>query len=683
MLIQDNSAHILMIENDPVDAELCLHTLKKAGMDVRAEIAQTREEFQRKLADAAYDLILADYNLPGWTGLDAFEYFRERGGENPFILVTGAIGEEIAVKCIKQGVSDYILKDRLARLPLAVKRALEDKALRDAKVRAEKAAWEKEKRLNEELERRVTERTAQLEASNRKLEKEIAERRRAERIVRESQERFRLLVDGVRDYAIYMLDPQGRVASWTSAAERMQGYRAEEILGRHFSCFFTPEAVERGEPENSLWKAGVEGRLEGEVWNVRKDGSRFLAQVSLTALHDGSGRLRGFSKISRDITEQRRAQEALERLRLQQQLILDSAGDGICGLDPSGVCTFINPAGARMAGYEPEELTGETLKDIFLPRQQEGGPQCEHDYPIHIALTAASEAHSDSATFVRKDGVHLSVEYTVTPILDGARRNLGAVVVFRDITARRAVERMKDEFISVVSHEVRTPLTAIRASLGLLATGKLCEDRGKCQAMVNVGMENTDRLARLVSDILDLERMESGKGKIEKKPCDGARLLKNAVDLMRPAAEAQNITLAVEARPACFDADPDRITQVLINLLSNAIKFSPPQSTILAGIEERGEEVVFQVKDSGRGIPPDKLSIIFERFQQVDASDARKKGGTGLGLAICRAIAEQHKGRIWVESAPGQGSAFFLALPAQAPAPVPSGIGEITPLESV
>lgn len=670
MLIPNRPAQILLIENDPVDAELCLHTLKKAGMDIRAEIAQTQEEFKSKLAVAPYDLILADYNLVGWTGLDAFEYFRERGGEYPFILVTGAVGEEIAVKCIKQGVSDYILKDRLARLPVAVKRALEEKALRDEKARAEKAAWEKEKRLNEELELRVTERTAQLEAANRKLKKEIDERRRAERILRESQERFRLLVDGVRDYGIYMLDPRGRVASWTCAAERIQGYRAEEIMGRHFSCFYTPEAIERGQPENDLWKAGVEGRLEGELWSVRKDGSRFLAQVSLTALHDGSGRLRGFSKICRDITEQRRAQEALERLRLQQQLILDSAGDGICGLDSSGVCTFINPAGASMAGYAPEELIGETLKDIFLPLRQESVHLTKQDRPIQIVLTEASEAHSDSATLVQKDGNHLSVEYTVTPIMDGARRNLGAVVVFRDITARRAVENMKDEFISVVSHEVRTPLTAIRASLGLLATGKLCEDRSKCQAMVQVGMDNTDRLARLVSDILDLERMESGKQRLEKKPCDGPRLLRQVVDLMRPAAEAQNITLAVEARPARFEADPDRITQVLINLLSNAIKFSPPQSTILAGIEERGEEVVFQVKDSGRGIPPDKLSMIFERFQQVDASDARKRGGTGLGLAICRAIAEQHEGRIWVESNPGHGSVFFFSLPAQARIPV-------------
>ncbi|MGH9342925.1 MAG: PAS domain S-box protein, partial [Terriglobia bacterium] len=431
MPTQNKPVSILIIENDPVDAELCLLALKKACMSVRTEIVQTPEEFQSKITDGPYDLILADYNLPGWTGLDAFEYARRSGCETPFILVTGAVGEEAAVECIKRGISDYILKDRLARLPLAVKRALEEKSLRDERVRTEKLAWEKERQLNEELEGRVIERTAQLEAANRDLQIEVTERKRAENVLRESQERFRLLVDGVKDYAITMLDPQGRVMSWNAGAERIQGYRAEEIMGRHFSCFYTREAVERGQPGTDLWLTAVEGRLEGERSSVRKDGSTFLAEIVLTPLHDASGRLRGFSKVCRDITSQRRAQEALEHLRLQQQLILNSAGDGIFGLDPSGICTFINPAGASMAGYEPEELTGKSLKDILLARLPEDGAGGEKGLPIHIALTGAPEPQSDSATVARKDGTRLAVEYIVTPILNGTKQSLGAVVVFR------------------------------------------------------------------------------------------------------------------------------------------------------------------------------------------------------------------------------------------------------------
>ncbi|MGH9378131.1 MAG: PAS domain S-box protein [Terriglobia bacterium] len=662
---QNKPTDILMIENDPLDAELCAHALKKAGMSVRTEVVQTLEEFQLKIKGGRYDLILTDYNLAGWTGLEAFDYSRRHGCEIPFILVTGAVGEEVAVECIKRGISDYVLKDRLARLPIAAQRALEEKSLRQARTQEEEQAREKERRLNEELERRVIERTAQLEAVNRDLRTEVSERKRAEEILRESQERFRLLADGVKDYAITMLDPQGRVVSWNSGGERIQGYRAEEIIGSHFSRFYTREAVERGDPGNDLWLAAVEGRLEGERSSVRKDGSVFLASVILTALHDASGRLRGFSKVCRDITDQRRAQKALERLRLQQQLILNSAGDGICGLDESGICTFINPAGASMAGSKPEDLIGKSMRNMLLSRPPEDGVPSEGDCPIQVALKEGTEFHADGAVLVRKDGTTLAVECVVTPILGEVKGSLGAVLVFHDVTARRAVEKMKNEFVSIVSHEVRTPLTAIRGVLGLLATGKLCQAAGKCQPMIKVGMENTDRLARLVSDILDLERIESGKARIEKKQCDASTLLEQAVALMRVAAASHGIMIAISARPIFFQVDPDQIIQVLINLLNNAIKFSPSGSTVRVTVDQIDGEVLFQVKDPGRGIPVDKLTQVFERFQQVDAGDSREKGGTGLGLAICRSIVAQHNGRIWAESKLGQGSAFFFSLPVR------------------
>lgn len=651
----------LIVENDPVDAELCLHALKKANVDICVRMAQTAEEFQASLAKEPCDLIVSDYNLAGWTGLDAFEYARREGIDVPFILVTGALGEEAAVDCMRRGVSDYVLKDRLARLPLAMARALKEKALRDEHARVAEMVREKENKYKEDLEARVAERTAQLEAANHDLNNEIDERRRAEKVLRESQERFRLLVDGVRDYAIYMLDRQGRITNWTLGAERIHGFRAEEILGRHFSRLYAPQAVEQGQPEADLLRVTVDARLEAERSSIRKDGSVFLAHLVFSSLYNSAGGIRGFSAVARDITEQRRAQEALSHLQLQQQLILESAGDGIFGLDASGACTFINPAGARMGGYEPAELIGRSLQETFFPLFPDSKNEC--DCTFNALLTRAPESHSDTATVRRKDGTSLAVEYTATPILNSAEKRLGAVVIFRDVTARKAVEQMKDEFISLVSHELRTPLTAIHAALGLLSTGEMCSQPGKCLAMVKVGLDNTDRLTRLVSDILDLERMQSGKIRMEKKPCDAAQLLEQAADLMRPAAAARGMVIEVAAQPIAFIADPDRVKQVLINLLSNAIKFSPPSSTIRTFAENSAASVVFRVKDLGRGIPAEKLSLIFERFQQVDASDARRMGGTGLGLAICRSIADQHNGRIVVDSEPGKGSVFSFFLP--------------------
>lgn len=242
-----------------------------------------------------------------------------------------------------------------------------------------------------------------------------------------------------------------------------------------------------------------------------------------------------------------------------------------------------------------------------------------------------------------------------------------------DITQRKRVEKAKDEFLSVVSHELRTPLTSIRGALGLLASGAMGELAPKGQRMLEIACSNTDRLVRLINDILDIERMESGRATLQREICDAADLVTRTVEAIRPAAEEDQVTLSATAAPVPVFADPDRILQALINLVHNAVKFSPAGSTVRVSAERRDGEVLFSVTDQGRGIPGDKLELVFGRFQQVDASDSRQKGGTGLGLAICRSIVSQHGGRIWAESAPGEGSTFSFTLPAL-PGPEPAAI---------
>lgn len=240
---------------------------------------------------------------------------------------------------------------------------------------------------------------------------------------------------------------------------------------------------------------------------------------------------------------------------------------------------------------------------------------------------------------------------------------LAYLASLRDVTERREIDRMKDEFVSVVSHELRTPLTAIRGSLGLLQNGARGTLLGKAQRWVEIAVTNTDRLGRLINDILDIERIESGQVALEKKPCDVAEIIDQVAVLMRDMAERAGVTLVTAPVPACLWADPDRIMQILTNLVSNAIKFSSEGGTVELTAHLQGEQILFRVRDQGRGIPADKLETIFERFEQVDTSDSRAKGGTGLGLAICRSIAQQHDGRIWTESILGEGSTFFLTLP--------------------
>jgi signal transduction histidine kinase len=228
-----------------------------------------------------------------------------------------------------------------------------------------------------------------------------------------------------------------------------------------------------------------------------------------------------------------------------------------------------------------------------------------------------------------------------------------------------ALDQRQDEFISTVSHELRTPLTSLRGALGLLMSGTIT-DPAKARHMMEIALSNTDRLIRLVNDMLDLERIGSGQEELHTGMCDVEELMQRAVASLEVDAASAQLGVTVQAAGVRIRADADRILQTLINLLSNAIKFSPPGREVKMSAQLAGDEALLQVQDFGRGIPVDKLEAIFERFQQVDATDARSKGGTGLGLAICRSIVAQHGGRIWATSVLGEGSTFSIALPVHA-----------------
>ena len=273
------------------------------------------------------------------------------------------------------------------------------------------------------------------------------------------------------------------------------------------------------------------------------------------------------------------------------------------------------------------------------------------------------------------DGSAFPAEYALTPILDRGRFS-GAVLSFRDISQRFALDRLKDEFISTVSHELRTPLTSIRGALGLLSSGILGDVNDKASNLLRIALSNSDRLVRLINDILDLERIQSGREPLTFRPVELAEIVRQAIDGMAPVAEAAEVQLIHDTTQVEIAADPDRLIQVITNLLSNAIKFSPPGSTISILLRPGTTGVTLSVVDRGRGIPADKLETVFGRFQQVDASDSRQKGGSGLGLAICRTIVLQHSGRIWAERNRDRGSAFRVFLPYK---PVPTGLLETTP----
>ncbi|MFQ3613050.1 MAG: ATP-binding protein, partial [Cyanobacteriota bacterium] len=261
-------------------------------------------------------------------------------------------------------------------------------------------------------------------------------------------------------------------------------------------------------------------------------------------------------------------------------------------------------------------------------------------------------------------GERLEVFLSVSPICNSQGDWIGLSWIARDIREKRELERMKREFVSMVSHELRTPLTAIHGSLTALNTGKLGSLTPAGERLLQIAEQSTTRLIKLINDILDLERLESGKVSLNLQICPIEEVLSRSIETVQMVAEQDNIQIEFEAQPSLqVQGDPDLLIQVFTNLLSNAIKFSPKSGKIWLYTNQEGEQVHIRVQDQGRGIPVDKLEHIFERFQQVDASDARKKGGSGLGLAICRLIVQQHGGRIWAESEPEKGSIFHVCLP--------------------
>ena len=369
--------------------------------------------------------------------------------------------------------------------------------------------------------------------------------------------------------------------------------------------------------------------------------------------------------LRRDLEDRVQAQTAdLRRLARQTEVLLTSVGDGIYGLDAEGRITFVNPAGASALRYDAAELLGRDAHEVFHAPDEHGAAYSYEGCYIAEAIRSGIVTAAEEDVYVRSDATTFDVEITASPLVDEDLPR-GAVVVFRDVTQRREVDRMKNEFLSVVSHELRTPLTSIRGSLDLLSSGVLGELSPQARSMTAIAAESSERLTRLINDILDLERIESGDRAVHADPVEAADLLTRSATEMAGLAETSAVQVVVEPSTGRVLADADRIVQTLTNLLSNAIKFSDAGTAVHLDAQADGDgHVLFRVRDEGRGIPEDKLDTIFQRFEQVDSSDARQKGGTGLGLAISRGIVERHGGRIWAESELGAGTTVMFTLPS-------------------
>ncbi|MEG3849845.1 PAS domain S-box protein [Microcoleus sp. herbarium19] len=365
-----------------------------------------------------------------------------------------------------------------------------------------------------------------------------------------------------------------------------------------------------------------------------------------------------YEQLQRELQERQQAEATIREAERRWRSLLDNVQLIVVGLDRQGTVNYVNPFFLKLTGYTHPEVYGKNWLENFLP------PTNQSLIPTVFSEVLNPKEHPYYRnSILTKSGEEKFIAWNNTTLQDSQENIIGNISIGEDITERKKIDEIKDEFIGIVSHELRTPLTAIQMSLGLIKTGVYDKKPEKARRMIEIALLDTNRLVNLVNDILDLERLDSGRAIVDKTLCKAADLMQQAVDGIQAIAAGQQISLIIIPTDAEVEAAADAIVQTLTNFLSNALKFSPANSTIVLSVEKQTDCVLFRVSDRGRGIPADKLELIFGRFQQVDASDSREKGGTGLGLAICQSIVEQHGGKIWAESILGEGSTFFFTLP--------------------
>jgi PAS domain S-box-containing protein len=485
-----------------------------------------------------------------------------------------------------------------------------------------------------------------------------------------TEQRLQLLIEAVTDYGIFMLDPTGHIISWNTGAQKLKGWRREEILGKHFSIFYPPEAVASGWPDEELRRAQARGRFEDEGWRVRKDGTRFWANVVITALFGPMGELSGFAKITRDLTERRQHEEELRESEERFRLLVDSVRDyAIFMLDPEGVVQSWNVGAQSINGYDASEIIGRHFSAFYTPDDIVARkPEIELE-------TARTEGRvEDEGWRVRKDGTLYWASVAVTAIRGPDGSLHGFAKVTRDMTDRRRLEELErssrrmNEFLAMLAHELRNPLAPIRNAVTIMQLETLQSSvLRNCRDVID---RQLSHVTRLVDDLLDVGRLTTGKIKLRKELVRVSDVVTRSIETVRPLVTARRHALTVQQpeQPVYVNGDSTRLSQVLQNLLVNAARYTPEGGQIGLKVEMVDSFVYIAVTDNGRGLAPEHLESIFELFVQTDSgTSAGSESGLGIGLTLARSLTEMHGGSLDATSPGlGQGSTFTVRLPAAA-----------------
>lgn len=468
-------------------------------------------------------------------------------------------------------------------------------------------------------------------------------------------ERERLYLAAIEssNLALFTQGVDDTITAWNPGAQRLFGHAAEEAIGQDFTLLVPDDRREELRVVGERIRSGE--RIDNlATVRLAKDGRRINVLLSISPIKAQSGVLVGHSVIALDVTEQKLTEEKF-------RVAVESCPSGMVMIDATGTILLVNVETEKLFGYQRGELIGQSVDILVPPRFRGQHPRHRETLVAHPGARVMGAGRDLFA--LRKDGTEFPVEVGLNPIQTPDGMVVLSVII--DISERKRNERLKDEFVATVSHELRTPLTSIAGSLGLLAgnaAGTLPEPAARLLAIAH---KNSQRLVRLINDILDMAKIESGKVVFDLKQVELRSLVEQAIEANRGFAEGYAVAVRLDpASVACqVSGDPDRLLQVITNLLSNAIKFSPRDNEVVVAVEHRENAVRITVRDHGPGIPDDFKSRMFDKFAQADPSEARQKGGTGLGLSIVKQIVTRLGGEVGFADAPGGGTVFHVELP--------------------
>ena len=614
--MEEKRLRVLIVEDSEDDTLLMVRELGRGGYQTDYRRVDSAAELQQQLAQEDWHLVLADYRIPRFSGLKALELVREMGLDLPFILVSGAIGEETAVAAMKAGAHDYIMKDNLVRLVPAV-----------------------ERELREAQERR--------------------QRRKAEERLRESEKLLRAIINN-SPATIFLKDIEGRFLLVNRRVEDIFQLPRQQLIGKSAHDLYPPETADALRRHD---RKVLESRapLAREETLLQKDGEHTYLSVTFPLLDEG-GTPYALGDISTDITDRKKAERAL-RLSLREtaesrekiRAIFRSVTEGLIVTDDQHRLVMINRAAETLLGTDAAAVLKQPIEAAIG-----NAPLLGH---LQSALTHPTrEAQFDFELPAKGAERPRFIRARTAALRDNAGRASGVITILLDLTRERELDRMKTEFISTAAHELRTPLTGILGFAELLLTGDDLTQDSRRRYTEHI-VSQARALSRIVGDLLDISRIESGQPlPMNKGPCDLAQLVRELVAAYREQSPRHRFEVALQEAPVPLIADADKIREVLENILQNAVRYSPEGGVIR--ITGEGGEAFYRlaVADQGIGMSADEVARIFDKFYRANASTTAQ-GGLGLGMSIVKQIVEAHGGRIWVESEAGRGTVVQFLLP--------------------